>query len=456
MPKKTSSGDPKEIHVRGLLDRVKAFTDESADSAVLFLLGSGASRQSGIKTGGEMVGDWLEMLRKEDPDHETVQEGKVAGHGGWLVPIDGFDELMVGLHDTLELESLDGFLRKRGNERATRYRELRGRGRDIRAGAKANATAAEDPPVKAGAKANATVAEDPPSDVRAETGTTPEEDAQVGTAHGRAQAEFADAPRSLRVVTTRTVPGRTPQEWDSLAMLESDPIKQAQIHEDGLRALPQSAWMAAYAALFYEGTSATAQRAEDLHLRSIDLAGSDSGILTNYANFLTDIRQDHDAAEALYQRALEADPARISTLGNYANFLRNVQGNHEKAEELYQRVLEIDPNRPSTLGNYALLLAEDRQDYTAAEALYKRALEAGPNHANNLINYANFLTDVRQDYAAAEALYKRAMEVDPENADRLRDYANFLTNIRQHFATAGLLYKRAQEIDPDEVNEFGY
>ena len=25
----------------------------------------------------------------------------VAGHGGWLVPIDGFDELMAGLHDTL-------------------------------------------------------------------------------------------------------------------------------------------------------------------------------------------------------------------------------------------------------------------------------------------------------------------------------------------------------------------
>ena len=47
-------------------------------------------------------------------------------------------------------------------------------------------------------------------------------------------------------------------------MLESDPIKRAQIYEDGLRALPQSAWMAAYAALFYEGTSATTRRAEDL------------------------------------------------------------------------------------------------------------------------------------------------------------------------------------------------
>lgn len=78
MPDKRSSGNPREIHIRGFLDRVKTLTDGSIDSSLLFLLGSGASRQSGIKTGGEMVADWLEMLRKEDPDHETVREGRWA------------------------------------------------------------------------------------------------------------------------------------------------------------------------------------------------------------------------------------------------------------------------------------------------------------------------------------------------------------------------------------------
>ena len=45
----------------------------------------------------------------------------VARCGGWLVPIDGFDELMIELQDTLELGILDEFLSTRGNERAARY-----------------------------------------------------------------------------------------------------------------------------------------------------------------------------------------------------------------------------------------------------------------------------------------------------------------------------------------------
>ena len=44
--------------------------------------------------------------------------GVVGRHHGWLVPIDGFDELTIRLQDTLGLDSLDDFLKKRGEERA--------------------------------------------------------------------------------------------------------------------------------------------------------------------------------------------------------------------------------------------------------------------------------------------------------------------------------------------------
>jgi hypothetical protein len=50
-----SSSGLREIHTNGFLDRVKALTDRSLDSSLLFVLGAGASRQSGIKTGDEMV-----------------------------------------------------------------------------------------------------------------------------------------------------------------------------------------------------------------------------------------------------------------------------------------------------------------------------------------------------------------------------------------------------------------
>jgi len=78
-----------EIHISGFLDRVKTLTLRSVDRSLLFLLGSGASRQPGIKAAREMVTDWLEILRKEDPDHETGQKGTWATAGPLEMP--GFD-----------------------------------------------------------------------------------------------------------------------------------------------------------------------------------------------------------------------------------------------------------------------------------------------------------------------------------------------------------------------------
>ena len=68
-------GCPTEIHVRGFLDRVKTLTVRSADRSLLLLLGSGASRQSGIKTADEIVADWLEILRTRKYVSEGGEDG---------------------------------------------------------------------------------------------------------------------------------------------------------------------------------------------------------------------------------------------------------------------------------------------------------------------------------------------------------------------------------------------
>jgi tetratricopeptide (TPR) repeat protein len=304
--------------------------------------------------------------------------------GGWLVPIDGFDELMVDLQDTLGLGALDDFLNTRGDERAARYVATRtaiiqARSADSHAGPRRDER-------------------DPVDTIRD---------------HG------AEAPRGLRVVRSSAAESaRTPQEWDSLARREPDEHRRAEIYEEGVRTLPKSAEMATLAALFLEGSGATERQAEDLHFRAVALSPADGAALANCANFLTDIRQDHNGAAELYARALDADPDRVATLGNYANCLRNV-----------------------------------RQDYDAAEALYKRALEQDPTHANHLCNYANFLTHNREDHATAERLYRRASEADPDNVNILRDYADFLMNVRQDYSTADALLARALELDPADTDE---
>ena len=63
----------------------------------------------------------------------------------------------------------------------------------------------------------------------------------------------------------------------------------------------------------------------------------------NFANFMTDVRKDHDEAERLYRRALELDPMRAITTGNFAMFMTDVRQDHDAAERLYRRALELDP-----------------------------------------------------------------------------------------------------------------
>ena len=80
-----------------------------------------------------------------------------------------------------------------------------------------------------------------------------------------------------------------------------------------------------------------------------------------------------DLAEAMYQRALEAGSGHANTLGNYANFLTDVRGEHDAAEAMYQRALEADPGHANALGNFArLLFILDRDG--EGERLARRAL----------------------------------------------------------------------------------
>ena len=180
-------------------------------------------------------------------------------------------------------------------------------------------------------------------------------------------------------------------QWENEANAEPDLAKRSVIYQQAIEELPKSA-----------------------------------ELLGNYANFLTDIRKDHDAAEAMYKRAIKIDPNDADYLGNYANFLTDIRKDHDAAEVMYKRALDADPNDADYLGSYANFLTDIRKDHDAAEAMYKRALDADPNHANNLGSYANFLTDIRKDHDAAEAMYKRALDADPKHANNHGNYACLL------------------------------
>lgn len=102
-------------------------------------------------------------------------------------------------------------------------------------------------------------------------------------------------------------------------------------------------------------------RADLIYQRILAEMPRDSGTLNDYANFLTDVRGQHDDAEDLYRKALELATNNADILGNYAIFLTNVRGQHDGAETLYWKAIELAPWNANLLGNLAqLVLAQGR------------------------------------------------------------------------------------------------
>jgi hypothetical protein len=63
------------MHVDGLVDAFVRIDRMMEDRRFAFVLGAGASRSSGIKTGGELVREWLEILYRRDPAALSTKAG---------------------------------------------------------------------------------------------------------------------------------------------------------------------------------------------------------------------------------------------------------------------------------------------------------------------------------------------------------------------------------------------
>ncbi len=100
-------------------------------------------------------------------------------------------------------------------------------------------------------------------------------------------------------------------------------------------------------------SAANAEEKEAIYRAGLDALPRSAPLLGNYAIFLNNDRKDYDRAEEYYKRAIEADPKHPTILGNYAVFLKNVSKDYDRAEEYYRRAIEADPKNATNLGNYA-------------------------------------------------------------------------------------------------------
>lgn len=138
----------------------------------------------------------------------------------------------------------------------------------------------------------------------------------------------------------------------------------------------------------------------------VNAEDADADDLGNYANFLTDVRGDHDGAERLYKRALELQPDHANNLGNYAEFLF-VRGRGDEAVEYLGKAFAAVQGKPSVvpLHFYACALSRHRYPSSLSElkALLKEGARQSGNDLDAVVRFIRESGDEHADFIAALA-----------------------------------------------------
>jgi Tfp pilus assembly protein PilF len=272
----------------------------------------------------------------------------VAEHHGRLVPIAGFDELMLQLWEKLQLES----------------------------------------PIKLATAAHEKRVREFQSQFEALNKKLKEP----------AENKVAEAARApVREAAAAAVERLTKEKdwwaWQLKAYAEPDPIKAEAIYREGMNDFPESAGLIGNFALFMKNVRKNYDEAERLYRKALELDPKDAGNTGNFAIFLKDVRKDYDGAERLYRRALELDPKYVLNIANFAVFMEEVRKNIDEAEQLYHKALQLDPKHVIITAYFAEFIENKRKNLLEANRLYLLALKLDPNYEWAKTQYARFVKE---------------------------------------------------------------
>jgi tetratricopeptide (TPR) repeat protein len=161
--------------------------------------------------------------------------------------------------------------------------------------------------------------------------------------------------------------------------------------------------------------------------------------------------KSNDEKDKIYKNGLTELPNNAELNGNYAFFLQIKLRDNKKAEEYFIKALEYDPNNFINLSNYGNLVKLFHKDYDKAESLFKKSYELNPYYTNNIGEYAMFLSDIRKNYDEAEKYHRKLIELDPYNPNYQGNYALFFLYGTKDYSKAKIQFIKALELDPNHA-----
>jgi len=272
----------------------------------------------------------------------------VEKHHGRLVPIAGFDELMLQLWEKLKLESP---IKLATTAHEKRVREFQNQFETL----------------------NKKLNE--PAENKA------------------AEAVRAPVREAAAAAVERLTKEKGWWAWSMKAHAEKDPEKQEVIYREGIKDFPDSADLIGDFARFMEDTRKDFAEAERLHRRAIELEPQNGRQIGNYAVFLWQARKNYDEAEQLFRHALELAHKSAYHMGFYAIFLWEIRNKNDEAEQLFYKSFKLEDPDPYFTIKFALFLSDVRQNFSEANRLFKFAIEKAPNLEYSKLSYARFLKE---------------------------------------------------------------
>ncbi len=161
--------------------------------------------------------------------------------------------------------------------------------------------------------------------------------------------------------------------------------------------------------------------------------------------------KDIDKKEKLYKEGIKKFVDSAELREAYATFLNNEKKEYKEAEKYYKEALKLDLRNINTLVNYANFLYKKKENYEEVEKYYKKALELDSKNVSILGNYAVFLYDIKKEDEKAEKHFKEALKLDSKDVRVLGNYAMFLSNVRKDYEEAEKHLKEALKLDSKNV-----
>ena len=173
-----------------------------------------------------------------------------------------------------------------------------------------------------------------------------------------------------------------------------------------------------------------------------------------YADII-DKEQDFVKRKNIYLEALQKYPKTGWLWWRFTYFLNFEKKEYDRLDEYYKKALEFNKNEAGFLDNYANFLTQIKKEYIKAEEYYLKSLEIDPNNAKTNLNFANFLKEIKKDFNKAEEYYLKSLLIDSNNVNTNGSYALFLFRTKRDYLKAEEYFLKALSIDPNNANNNG-